>query len=91
MAKEFSQDAKTAPNGGDIGYWRKGELATQIAPGLEDAVSKLAVNQVSDPTQTQFGYQIVQVLERSDGADQSYEDWYKEALSKHTVRRYIKI
>src|SRR6185436_11259559 len=31
VAKEFSQDAKTAASGGDLGYWRKGELAAQIA------------------------------------------------------------
>lgn len=91
VAKTFSQDAKTANSGGDIGFWRKGELAAQIAPGLEEAVSKLTVNQISDPVQTQFGYQVVQLLEKSDGADQSYEDWYKEALAKHKVKRFIKI
>ena len=90
MTKEFSQDGKTAQTGGDIGYWRKGELAAQIAPGLEEVVAKLTVNQVSDPIQTQFGYQIVQLLERSDGADKTYEDWYKEALAKHKVKRYLK-
>ncbi len=91
VAASFSQDGKTAQTGGDIGFWRKGELAKQIAPGLEDTVAKLAVNQVSDPVQTQFGYQVVQLLEKSDGADQSYEDWYKEALAKHRVKRYIEI
>ena len=91
VAKTFSQDAKTVTNGGDIGFWRKGELSAQIAPGLEEAVAKLTVNQVSDPVQTQFGYQVIQLLERSDGVDQSYEDWYKEALAKHKVKRYIKI
>jgi len=90
VTKEFSQDGKTAQTGGDIGYWRKGELAAQIAPGLEEVVAKLTVNQVSDPIQTQFGYQIVQLLERSDGADKTYEDWYKEALAKHKVKRYLK-
>lgn len=91
VVKEFSQDGKSVDSGGDIGYWRKGELAAQIAPGLEEVVAKLAINQVSDPVQTQFGYQVVQLLERNDGADQSYEDWYKETLTKHQVKRYIKI
>ncbi|MEK9167128.1 MAG: peptidylprolyl isomerase [Patescibacteria group bacterium] len=91
VAKTFSQDAKTANTGGDIGFWRKGELAAQIAPGLEEEVAKLTVNQISNPIQTQFGYQVVQLLEKSDGADQSYEDWYKEALTKHKVKRYIGI
>ncbi len=91
VAKVFSQDNKTAGTGGDIGYWRKGELAAQIGPGLEDAVAGLAINQVSNPIQTQFGYQVVQLLERTDGADQSYDDWYKVMLAKHKVKRYIKI
>lgn len=91
VAKQFSQDSKTADTGGDLGYWRKGELTTQISPNLEEAVDKLAVNQVSDPIQTQFGFQVVQVLDRTSGANQSYEDWYKETLAKYSVKRYVKI
>jgi len=91
VVKEFSQDSKSVPNGGDLGYWRKGELAAQVSPSVEDAVAKLAVNQVSDPIQTQFGFQIIQVTDRTSGADQTYDEWYKDTLAKHSVRRWIKI
>ncbi len=91
VAKEFSQDAQTKDSGGDLGYWRKGELAAQIAPAFEDASFSLAVNKVSDPVQTQFGYHIIQVTERTGDNPQTYEDWFKQTSNKYKIYRYIKI
>lgn len=91
VAKEFSQDGKTSETGGDLGYWRKGELASQVSAALEDAAAGMTVNQISDPIQTSFGYQIIQLTERSEGANQTYEEWYKEISGPYKVKRYIKI
>ncbi|MEK7170683.1 MAG: peptidylprolyl isomerase [Patescibacteria group bacterium] len=91
VVKEFSQDAKTTETGGELGFWRKGELASQVSQGFEDVVATLAVNQISDPIQTKFGYQIVQLIEKTDSTSQVYEEWYKEALAGHKVKRFIKI
>lgn len=91
VVKEFSQDSNTIESGGDLGYWRKGELSASVSAGFEEAIAALEVNQISTPIQTKYGYQIVQLTEKTDGADQTYEEWYKEALAKYTVKRYIKI
>jgi len=91
VAKEFSQDAKTKDAGGDLGYWRKGELALQISPAFEEAAFALAANQVSDPVPSPFGLHILQVTERSGDNLQTYEEWYRQTLPTYQVRRYVAI
>lgn len=91
VAKEFSQDAKTKDAGGDLGYWRKGELSVQVSPAFEDAAFGLQVNQVSDSVPSPFGFHIVQVTERSGDNLQTYEEWYKQILPTYQVKRYISI
>lgn len=91
VAKEFSQDAKTKDSGGDLGYWRKGELAVQISPAFEEATFAMQVNQVSDAVPSPFGFHIIQVTERSGDNLQTYEEWYKQLLAGYQVKRYIQI
>ncbi len=91
VAKEFSQDAKTKDSGGDLGYWRKGELAVQVSPAFEEAAFALQVNQVSDPVPSPFGLHIIQVTERNGDNLQTYEEWYKQTLATYQIKRYIEI
>jgi|GEM_PF-761461 len=91
VAKEFSQDKQTKDTGGELGYWTKGDLASQISQTFEDAAFSLPVNQVSDPVQTPFGYHIIQVTDRADHSFESYNDWYASALKKHKIRRFLSI
>lgn len=58
-AAVFSQDG-TASNGGDLGTFDRNRM---VAPFTEVAFS-LPVNQISDPVETQFGYHLIEVLER---------------------------
>lgn len=90
VAKEFSQDAKTKDTGGDLGYWRKSELAAQISPAFEDAAFALQVNEISGAVQSAFGYHILQVTERSGDNLQTYEEWYKQAAAQYPTKRYIR-
>jgi foldase protein PrsA len=91
VAKEFSQDAKTKDAGGDLGYWRKGELAVQVSPAFEESAFGMQVNQVSDAVPSPFGFHIVQITERSGDNLQTYEEWYKQLLPTYQVKRYITI
>ena len=59
LAQQFSQ-SPTAALGGDLGWVVKGELE----PELDDAVGRLALNQVSDPIRTATGYHILQLREK---------------------------
>ncbi|ABG57483.1 peptidyl-prolyl cis-trans isomerase (survival protein) [Cytophaga hutchinsonii ATCC 33406] len=60
LAKQFSQDPVSAKNCGEIGFFKKGELV----PEYEAAASKLQPGQTSGVIETQYGYHIVQLIER---------------------------
>lgn len=58
-AREISEDG-SAPNGGELGWASPG----QFVPEFEEAMNKLAINQVSDPVVSRFGVHLIEVIER---------------------------
>ena len=60
LARLNSDDKSTASEGGELGWVNPGE----IGPQLESAISSLPLNQVSDPIRAEFGYHLVEVLDR---------------------------
>jgi hypothetical protein len=58
LAAAESDDPGTAVNGGDVGWFNPG----QMLPSIEEAAFKLQPGQVSEPFQSQFGYNLVQVV-----------------------------
>ena len=67
LARGHSDDKGSAIKGGELGWVQPGALV----PPFEEAMSKLAVNQLSEPVQTQFGWHLIQVLERQQSDDSS--------------------
>ncbi len=59
FAKRYSADA-TAANGGDLGWSKRGDFV----PEFEEALFSLKPGQISGVVKTQFGYHIIQLLER---------------------------
>lgn len=80
LARGNSDDKGSALKGGDLGFVAPGAL---VAP-FEEAMNKLAINQVSDPVQSQFGWHIIQVLERQK-QDNSSE--FKKTKVADEIRR----
>jgi hypothetical protein len=56
-AKEQSNDTATAENGGELGWFAKGQMVKQF----EDVAFSLQPGQISTPFQTQYGWHIVKV------------------------------
>jgi peptidyl-prolyl cis-trans isomerase SurA len=59
IARANSEDASSA-KGGDLGWLSPGDTV----PDFEHAMDKLAVNEISQPIRTPFGWHLIQVLER---------------------------
>lgn len=60
LASAHSDDGGSALKGGDLGWINPGELV----PAFEEAMNGLEVGVVSRPVRTQYGWHIIEVLER---------------------------
>lgn len=69
IAKVKSMDA-TASRGGDVGYFRSG----QLIPDFEKECLKLKVGETSGIVHTQFGYHIIRMTDRKDENVKSFEE-----------------
>jgi parvulin-like peptidyl-prolyl isomerase len=61
LARETSQDPGSAPNGGDLGAFEKG----QMAPTFEAAAFQLKPGTISGVVETPFGFHIIKVFEHT--------------------------
>lgn len=59
FARRYSQDGSAAA-GGDLGWAKRGDYVREF----EEAVFGLKENQISDIVKTQFGFHIIQLIER---------------------------
>lgn len=62
LAKEHSEDLGSALQGGDLGWANPG----QFVAAFEETMNSLGVNEISLPFRSQFGWHLMQVLERRD-------------------------
>ncbi len=60
LAKEYSDDPASAKRGGDLGWTKRGDLV----PEFENVAFNLKDGEISGIVQTQFGFHIIQLLER---------------------------
>ncbi len=61
LAKQHSQDG-SAPSGGDLGWI----AASDVVPAFAQAMEALPPGQLSPPVKSQFGWHLLQVMERRD-------------------------
>jgi peptidyl-prolyl cis-trans isomerase SurA len=62
LAKKYSEDG-SASNGGELGWMSPGDLV----PEFEQAMNRLQIGEVSNPVKSEFGWHLIQVLERREG------------------------
>lgn len=60
LAKEYTLDTGTKEDGGNLGYFGRG----QMVPQFEEVVFKLNKGEVSDPVKTQFGWHLIKIEDK---------------------------
>lgn len=82
LARAHSDDKGSALNGGDLKWISKGD----VVPAFAEAMEKLKPGEISQPFRTDFGWHIVQVLERREH-DDSEEQLKQQARDEIRKRK----
>ncbi|MEX2515412.1 MAG: peptidylprolyl isomerase [Gammaproteobacteria bacterium] len=83
LARSHSQDKVSAVDGGNLGWVSPGSLVNEF----EEVMNSLQIDEVSAPFKTNFGWHIVQVLDRRehDSTDELRRAQAREAIHKRKV------
>ena len=80
VAKEKSIDPSAKANGGNLGFFGKG----QMVPEFEKVAFALTVDEVSEPVKSQFGYHVIIVHEKKAAGKLSLEE-AREDIQKFLI------
>ncbi|MEQ1621623.1 MAG: peptidylprolyl isomerase [Methylococcales bacterium] len=83
LARTHSDDKGSAIKGGSLDWVGPSDL---VKP-FEDAMTKLAINELSEPVQTQFGWHLIQVLDREnkDDSNEYRKNQIRDAIRKRKI------
>ncbi len=70
LAKENSDDAGSAVDGGDLGYFGRGDMVA----AFDETVFSMKVGEVSEPVKTPFGFHIIKLEDVREGSTKSFEE-----------------
>lgn len=85
LSKQYSKDKAAVEQGGDLGYFK----AADMVPEFSAAAFALKDKEVSQaPVHTQFGWHVVQTLDRRDGQPPSF-DQTKDQLRQQMINEEV--
>ena len=70
LAKKYSEDDASKPKGGDLGWIVEG----QTVPQFQQAAFSLPKDRISDLVKTEYGFDIIKVLDRETAHTKSFEE-----------------
>ena len=89
LARQYSKDPGGAQQGGDLGFFKKDEMVSEFAA----VAFLLQPGQVSsEPVHTQFGWHVIQVVERRRAEPPSFEqarDELRQKMIQEGVRKAV--
>ncbi len=94
LAAELSTDAGSASNGGDLGFVSRGTFVASV----DEAAFTLPIGEISDPIESDFGWHILEVLEREErelspadyarAQQTAYDDWLQSLRSTANIQDF---
>ena len=95
VAAKYSIDPGTKDKGGDLGWFGRGVMI----PEFETVAFSIKVGEISPPVKTNFGYHLIQVIERDanrpleparleQAREKGYHDWLTKAEADPTKVTY---
>jgi foldase protein PrsA len=99
MAQQYSIDTYSAIEGGDLGFFGKGQMVAEF----EEVAFSLGVGEISEVVPSTFGFHIIKLIEKSEGFEKNYDavvadyknvkynDMIDTIESNSTVERKLKI
>jgi hypothetical protein len=96
LAQEYSDDTGSGAQGGDLDWFGRGAMVAHF----EEAAFSLEVGEISEPIKTQFGYHIIEVLEKDENRpkdeaqlqqerSQAFDSWLEEQKQTMTIERPV--
>jgi len=85
LAKERSEDAGSAANGGDLGLFTRGRMT----PAFEEAAFALQGGGLSDVVETPFGFHVIKVEEHRPGGAKPLEAVHDEIADSLKQQRSL--
>lgn len=81
-AKQFSQDAGSSANGGDIGYYDRG----RVPPEIESIFYRTPLDSITEPVKMPYGYHIFKVTGFKEVPP--FQELEKESRQQYQQMRY---
>ncbi|WP_248548098.1 peptidylprolyl isomerase [Paenibacillus odorifer] len=84
LAKEKSSDTGSKDNGGDLDFFKRGDMVAEFS----DVAFKLKVGETSDAVKSDYGYHIIKVTDHKDAKDYTLEE-KKDEIRKTLVSQKV--
>jgi len=84
IAKEKSSDTGSKDNGGDLDFFKRGDMVAEFS----DAAFKLKVGETSEPVKSDYGYHIIKVTDHKDAKEFTLAE-KKDEIKKTLVSQKV--
>ena len=87
LAASISEDPNSAKKGGELPWFSEG----QLPPAMEEMANSLALDEISEPFRTQFGWHLMQVTDRRtrEVDEEALREQASDALRQGKVEQEI--